>query len=75
MKIQKTICDRCKKEYTTAGLTITLINIFGEKEPDPSGHGYIDNAKDIDLCNTCISVIINVAFEKKAVSLITNSLI
>lgn len=63
MKIDYIKCDECKKE--ARGLESLEISIALGREMDPSGNGYVDNLKHLDVCPACVTKIVKQYFQDK----------
>lgn len=52
MKITKFVCDWCEDEVDQN--KIVPLKSKTNREMDPSGNGYIQNYKYVDVCHRCI---------------------
>lgn len=48
------VCDKC---HCTVGKAVE-INLSEGREMDPSGNGYVQNTRIVDLCEPCIRKIV-----------------
>jgi len=55
MRKEVFVCDRCKKQKASVQ---SYSWKTGVKTPDPSGNGYENEIKTIDLCKACVTEIV-----------------
>lgn len=62
MKVQQVFCDFCGREDSAVARAIELHLTTG-KSPDPSGHGYQDDIKRVDICKKCLTKVVKEAVD------------